>query len=250
MILLAACLLFVVSMFYRASVAVITPDLIRELGLDARGLGLISAAFFYAFAGMQIPISMYLDGIGPRVSMTALSLLAVAGALIFAWGDSLSTLVLGRILLGAGMSCNLMGTYKLIALWFSPSRFATLSAIVISVGTAGNIAAATPLVLMVQSIGWRWTFTVFSAVNLVLALLFFSVVRDRPTTVGGTAAPRLPSTRLRDILSKLVDICGSARVSDKLADRICYTRDCGPSPGGIPSWIVRPTSAEEVSAIV
>ncbi len=66
-ILLMACLLFVLSMFYRASVAVITPDLIRDLGLDARGLSLISAAFFYAFAFMQIPISMYLDGIGSPV---------------------------------------------------------------------------------------------------------------------------------------------------------------------------------------
>jgi FAD/FMN-containing dehydrogenase len=53
-----------------------------------------------------------------------------------------------------------------------------------------------------------------------------------------------------DILKKLVDICGPDRVSDKLADRICYTRDCGPSPGGIPSWIVRPTTAAEVSAVV
>ena len=202
-ILLMASLLFVLSMFYRASVAVITPDLIRDLGLDARGLSLISAAFFYAFAFMQIPISMYLDGIGPRVSMTVLSLLAVAGALIFAWGDCMSTLVIGRIFLGAGMACNLMGTFKLIALWFSPSRFATLSAFVISVGTAGNITAATPLVLMVQSIGWRWTFTAFAIINLLLALLFFSVVRDCPQPAGGVNHPRVPSMHLRDILRTL-----------------------------------------------
>ena len=45
-ILLMASLLFVLSMFYRASVAVVTPDLIRDIDLDARGLSLISAAFF------------------------------------------------------------------------------------------------------------------------------------------------------------------------------------------------------------
>lgn len=202
-ILLTACLLFVLSMFYRASVAVITPDLIRDLGLDVRGLSLVSAAFFYAFAGMQIPISMVLDGIGPRICMTALSLLAVVGALMFAWGDTLATLVIGRILLGAGMSCNLMGTFKLIALWFSPSRFATLSASVISIGTAGNITAATPLVLMVQSIGWRWTFTVFSLLNLLLALVFFGVVRDRPQSSRGTGMPGMPSMHWGETLGKL-----------------------------------------------
>lgn len=202
-ILLTASLLFVLSMFYRASVAVITPDLIRDLSLDARGLSLISAAFFYAFALMQIPISMYLDGIGPRFSMTALSLLAVAGALIFAWGESLSALVIGRILLGAGMACNLMGTYKLIALWFDPLRFATLSAVVISIGTAGNVTAATPLVLLVHSIGWRLTFTAFSAINLLLAVLFFIVVRDRPQSDGGGKPLRPASTNLREILATL-----------------------------------------------
>ena len=202
-ILLMACLLFVLSMFYRASVAVITPDLIRDLALDARGLSLISAAFFYAFAFMQIPISMYLDGIGPRFSMTALSLIAVAGALIFAWGDSLSALVIGRMLMGAGMACNLMGTFKLIALWFDPLRFATLSAFVISIGTAGNVTAATPLVLLVQSIGWRLTFTAFSAINLLLAVLFFIVVRDRPQSGGDGKPLRSASTNLREILRAL-----------------------------------------------
>jgi len=203
LILPMASLLFLMSMFYRASVAVITPDLIRDIGLDARGLSLISAAFFYAFAFMQIPISMYLDGIGPRLSMTVLSLLAVAGALIFAWGNSLSTLVFGRILMGAGMACNLMGTFKLIALWFDPLRFATLSAFVISIGTAGNITAATPLVLAVQSIGWRLTFTAFSVINLMLAVLFFVVVRDRPQSVDGGAPSLAASTNLREILSTL-----------------------------------------------
>ncbi len=111
-----ACLLFVLSQFYRASIAVITPDLIADLELDVNDLSLISASFFYAFAVMQIPISMYLDAIGPRIAMTALSLLGVAGALVFAWGDTVGSLVAGRLLLGAGTACSLMGTLKLITL--------------------------------------------------------------------------------------------------------------------------------------
>jgi MFS family permease len=162
MIFFTACLLFVLSQFYRASIAVIAPDLISDLGLDTRGLSLISASFFYTFAIMQIPISMYLDAIGPRIAMTALSLLGVAGALVFACGESIGALVAGRLLLGAGMACNLMGTLKLITLWFGPLRFATMSALALSFGTLGNMTAATPLVLMVQSMGWPMTFNVFS----------------------------------------------------------------------------------------
>lgn len=202
----AACLLFVLSQFYRASIAVITPDLISDLGLDINGLSLISASFFYAFALMQIPISMYLDAIGPRIAMTALSLLGVAGALVFAYGDSVGTLVAGRLLLGAGTACSLMGTLKLITLWFGPLRFATISALVLSFGTLGNMAAATPLVLMVQSIGWRMTFVVFSGINLLLTMMLFFVVRDRPEDPDDGEIPEAVSTDLREILAKLLNL--------------------------------------------
>ncbi|MBU1745629.1 MAG: MFS transporter [Proteobacteria bacterium] len=206
MIFFAACLLFVLSQFYRASIAVIAPDLISDLGLDTRGLSLISASFFYTFAIMQIPISMYLDAIGPRIAMTALSLLGVAGALVFACGESIGALVAGRLLLGAGMACNLMGTLKLITLWFGPLRFATMSALALSFGTMGNMTAATPLVWMVQSMGWRITFIVFAGINLLLTILFFVVVRDRPKEPVCGEIPAAVSTDLKNILENLRDL--------------------------------------------
>ena len=201
-----ACLLFVLSQFYRASIAVITPDLIADLGLDVNGLSLISASFFYAFAVMQIPLSMYLDAIGPRIAMTALSLLGVAGALVFVWGDTVGSLVAGRLLLGAGTACSLMGTLKLITLWFGPLRFATISALVVSFGTLGNMTAATPLVLMVQSVGWRITFLIFAGINLLLTMMFFVVVRDRPKTPDFDQAPQVASGNFRKILQNLLNL--------------------------------------------
>jgi FAD/FMN-containing dehydrogenase len=53
-----------------------------------------------------------------------------------------------------------------------------------------------------------------------------------------------------ELVSRLIAICGAEHVSDKMVDRICYTRDCGPTPGGIPAVVVRPESTAEVSAIV
>jgi len=53
-------MLFVLSTFYRATNAVISPHLIRDLSLDTEGLGLITAAFFYAFALTQIPSAWFL----------------------------------------------------------------------------------------------------------------------------------------------------------------------------------------------
>ncbi len=203
LIFILACLLFLLSQFYRASVAVISPDLIQELATDTRQLSLISAAFFYAFALTQIPISMYLDGIGPRISMTALSLIAVTGAIVFAVGHSVTALVTGRVLMGIGMACNLMGTLKIITLWFTPRHFATLSALVVSTGTLGSLIAATPLVLMAQAMGWRNSFLVIGAINLFLAFLFYSIARDRPSSSIIQDVPRAASTQLSEIARSL-----------------------------------------------
>jgi sugar phosphate permease len=200
-IFLVASIMFVLSQFYRASIAVITPDLIRDLAIDTRGLSLISAAFFYGYAFTQIPIGIYLDSIGPRITMTLLSLSGVVGSLVFACGNSLGTLVLGRTLLGIGMAASLIGTFKLITLWFGPLRFATISAIVVSVGTAGTIMATTPLVFMVQLIGWRMTFVSFAGLNLVLSVLFFLIVKDRPAIpIEGNTDGRIDS---RECLANL-----------------------------------------------
>lgn len=179
-------LLFVLSQFYRATVAVITPQLMADVLLDARGLGRISAAFFYGFALTQIPLAVYLDRFGFRRTMAALNLIAVVGAVAFAEAQSLNVLIIARLLLGIGMACNLMGTFKLLTVCFSPRRFATLAAVVFSMGTAGNICAATPLVLLTAEIGWRSTFFLFAGINLFLAVLFFMAAGAAETSGGGT----------------------------------------------------------------
>jgi sugar phosphate permease len=179
---------FFLSQFYRASNAVIAPQLLHDLALDTEGLGLLSASFFYAFALTQIPIGVFLDRVGARRMMTGLSLLGVIGALIFSWADSLDMGLLGRALLGAGMACNLMGTFKLLTLWFEPRSFATLSGVVFAIGTVGNMAATTPLVLLVEKMGWRSTFQLIAGVNLFIIAALYVVVRDRPRH-----EPQLPS---------------------------------------------------------
>ncbi len=172
--------LFVLSQFYRASTAVIAIDLMDQLALTPYALSHLSAAFFYAFALAQIPLAIYLDRIGARATMTVLSLLAAAGALVFASAHSLPMLIVGRAMLGIGMAGNLMGTLKLLTTWFSPFQFATLSALIASLGTLGNIGAATPLVLLVSATGWRMAFIIVSLTNVLLAALFCTIVRNAP----------------------------------------------------------------------
>lgn len=195
--------LFFLSQFYRTSTAVIATLLIQDLSLDTGGLGFLSASFFYGFAVTQIPIGLLLDKVGPRKLMTILSLLGIAGAFIFSVADSLGMGLIGRILLGIGMACNLMGTFKLLTHWFEPLIFATLSGLVISVGTLGNIVATTPLVMLVEHMGWRNSFQLIAGVHLILTLALYFVVRDRPAPSSGGPGDRPPLISFKQAFSNL-----------------------------------------------
>jgi MFS family permease len=202
LIFIAGSLGFVLSMFYRVSTAIISPDLARELSLNSAQLGQLSAAFFYAFSASQIPLGLALDRFGVRRVMIILAVLAVAGAALFAAGHSFASLLLARVLLGIGMSGNLMVVLALMAAWFPVDRFAFLGGMVISIGTLGNMLATTPLALLAQSMGWRGTFYAFALVNVVLAAAFLLVVHDRPP--GVPAPPSKSAASLFKGLGRLL----------------------------------------------
>ncbi len=167
-------------MFYRVSTAVISPFLVRDLGFTNAQLGDLAAVFFYAFALSQIPIGIALDRLGSRITMFFLALAAVGGAVLFALGQTPSDLIIARALLGIGMSGNLMIIYALLAAWFPLDRFAFLGGLLVSIGVAGNLLAATPLTLLTISIGWRTSFLIFAGINAAVVTIFLVVVRDRP----------------------------------------------------------------------
>ncbi len=175
-----ASFLYLLSMFYRSSITVIVPDLMRDLSLDVSDLSLASAAFFYAYAFIQIPMGVVLDHAGPKKAMPWSYLLAFVGVLIFARAESTAPLVLGRLLMGVGMACSLIGTFKILTIWFGPAHFATLSATVISIGSLGTLASTSPLVLSTQWVGWRSTFALIAFSHLLLTGALYFVMRGKP----------------------------------------------------------------------
>ncbi len=171
---------FVLSQFYRTAVAVIAPDLAREFALSAERLGLVTGAFFFAIALMQLPIGVALDRYGPRRTVPLLLMLAVLGALIFAAAPSGGVLILGQTLIGAGCAGVFMGGLVTFSRWFPAERFASISAVAIATGGVGGMLSGTPFALVAETFGWRGAYVGLAAVTAALALLVFLVVRDAP----------------------------------------------------------------------
>ena len=191
--------MFVLSMFYRVSNAVIAPEVVRDLGLSAEGLGLLGGAFFYSFAVLQVPMGAAIDRIGPRIMITVLPLVTALGTFLFAFSQSLTVAFIARLLIGVGMSCVLMGTLKTLTAWFSADEFATMTGLTFSVGTLGTILATSPLAYLVSLLGWRISFVLIGIVTILISIVVFKVVRDRPEEGNGEGSAGNPSGKKEKI---------------------------------------------------
>jgi predicted MFS family arabinose efflux permease len=171
---------YLLSYLYRTVNAVISPGLTSELGLASGSLGLLTSAYFVAFAALQLPAGILLDRFGPRRVESALLVLAGAGALLFALADSVTALVVARALIGAGVAVCLMAPLKALATWYPRERQASLGAWIMTAGGVGALVAATPTEIALRYVHWRTLFVGLAAVTFAVALWIWLAVPDTP----------------------------------------------------------------------
>ena len=172
---------YVLSQFYRAFLAVLSPVLGSELGARADDLALSSGLWFLSFAAMQLPVGWALDRLGPRrTSGWLMALAGGGGALVFALAQSPLHLHIAMVLIGIGCSPVLMGSYYIFGRIYSARIFATLAGAIIGVGTLGNILGAWPLAWAAETFGWRETVFGLAVVTGAVGVAILWLVQDPP----------------------------------------------------------------------
>lgn len=175
---------YLLSYLFRAANAVTAPDLVRDLGLTASDLGMLTAAYLIAFALFQLPLGILLDRFGPRRVQTALLLLAAGGAVLFASGQSAIQLAVARAVIGMGVAGGLMASFKAVVMWVPEVRRPLANACVMSLGAVGLLISTTPFEWALQLAGWRGVFLVLAGFTAVVALLIV-VVPEKPIAASG-----------------------------------------------------------------
>ena len=195
--LIMLCLAYVLSQFFRAFLAVLATALERDLGATAEDLAFASGLWFLVFAAMQLPLGWALDRIGPRRSAAVLIAVGAAGgSAIFALATAPWQIGLAMAMIGLGCSPALMASYFIFAREYPPARFATLAALMLGVGSLGNLIASYPTAWAVESIGWRATMGVLAALSLTVAAGTFLTVRDPERIISETKGSVLDLLRM------------------------------------------------------
>lgn len=171
---------YFVSYLFRTVNAVIAPDLVTELGLSPADLGLLTSSYFLTFAACQLPLGVLLDRYGSRRVEAGLLLFATTGALVFARADSLGGLLLGRALIGLGVSACLMAAFKAFSSWLPAERLPFANGMQMVSGGLGALTATTPVQAALQITDWRGVFAGLAALTFIAALVIFSLVPEQP----------------------------------------------------------------------
>ena len=152
---LTAATFFFYAWVLRVAPSVMVEELMRDFAVGAAVLGNLSAAYFYGYAGMQIPVGLLLDRFGPRRLITIATIVCAGGCVLFAAGSSLAAVTAGRFLIGASAAFSLVGAMAVAGQWFPANRFAVLSGGAMAMGMAGGVLGQAPLRLAVEASDWR-----------------------------------------------------------------------------------------------
>ncbi|MCW9033999.1 MAG: MFS transporter [Rhodospirillales bacterium] len=178
---------YFLSYLYRVVNAVIAPDLVSELGLSASDLGLLTSTYFITFAAFQIPLGVLLDRYGPRKTEATLLVFAAAGAAIFAIAETRTGLLVGRALIGFGVSACLMAAFKSFVDWFEPQKLPLVNGIQMASGGLGAISATKPVAIALEYTDWRGVFLVLAALTLAVAVIVFFAVPSKERVKGNVS---------------------------------------------------------------
>lgn len=182
----------ILSQFFRASTSVIGPELIRDLALSPEALGFANGAFFLALLLPQVMVGVLFDRIGPRITVSLLSVVMVVGAFLHAAAESGAGLALARFVVGVGCAGSFMSAVVLISRWYPRASWSMALSWVFALSQIGFFLAGLPLAAVSEWIGWRVAFVGMGVVAAVTAVLFFALVRDHPPgQVTGSGAEHL-----------------------------------------------------------
>jgi MFS family permease len=183
--------LFLISLMYlicymdRSNISVAQPEIAKQFGLSKSAMGLVLAAFTWAYAVGQIPAGWLGDRFGPKRVLTVIMTLWSATAVMTGAAFGFASLFGARFLLGLSEAGAFPVASRGMQLWFprvergriqGTTHFFSRFAVAVTPFIAGSILLA---------FGWRAIFYIFGSLGIVWAAIFSIFYRDNPENHRG-----------------------------------------------------------------
>jgi MFS family permease len=170
-----------------------------ELNLDPEQFGHLGSSFFLLFSISAIVVGFIINRIATRWVLLVLAVIWALAQFPMVGSVSLTTLMICRIILGAGEGPAFSVAVHAVYKWF-PDAKRTLPTAILSQGSAfGVVLAAPALNWIIVHHSWHYAFGALGVVGLMWAVAWLVMGKEGPlvqTVAQAAADPRVPYFQL------------------------------------------------------
>lgn len=176
---------FFITFYVWFNMAPLASSMLKSVGwLKAEDLKLFAICNVALTIPARIIIGMALDRFGPRRVFSVLMVVMAIPTLMFAFGDSLTQLLIARLLLSSIGASFVVGIH-MTALWFKPRDIGFAEGFYAGWGNFGSAVAAMTLPTIAINMyggddGWRWAIAQSAFVMAAYGVYYWFAITDGP----------------------------------------------------------------------
>ncbi len=171
---------YMTAVMQRTTLGVAGVDAAQRFDSSAALLSTLAVVQLVVYAGLQIPVGILIDRVGPKWLISVGCALMVAGQLVLSLAPDIPTAVIGRVFVGAGDAAVFISVIRLVTSWFAGALVPQLSQWVGNIGQLGQVLSALPFAWVLHGFGWSTAFSVAAAVSFCALVLSVAFLRNRP----------------------------------------------------------------------
>lgn len=154
----------------RVNLSIAAPEIMRDFDISASQMGMVSSAFLWTYAMLQMPIGSFIDKIGVKWVNRAAAFLWTVASFVSAAAGGLGLLLAARLVLGVGEAPTVPAGWKAIGQWFPRQERGTATAIFDGCAKLSNVIGIPVMAFLVTAFSWHAAF-IFTGVLSLLYLL-------------------------------------------------------------------------------
>jgi MFS family permease len=192
-------LFMVVNFADKIVVGLAAVPIMAELKLEPKMFGLLGSSFFFLFSIAAIVVGFIVNRVAARWVLLALAVIWALAQFPMVGTVGLTTLLICRIILGAGEGPAFSVAAHAIYKWF-PDEKRTLPTAILSQGSAFGVILAVPaLNWLIVNYTWHYAFGALGVVGLIWVVLWLIWGEEGPlvpSKAAASAEPRVPYFQL------------------------------------------------------
>jgi sugar phosphate permease len=175
------CTTWIITYLERTVTSVAMPYIAADYHLSPLQSGVVLGAFFAGYSIFQIPGGLLADIFGVRIIATISILWRALFAALTGAAANFTQLLIVRVLFGLGDGLFPGSAFKTIAVWFPKRERTTANALMLALSELGTALAPLVMIPVVSFWGWRTAFYSLLVPGAVTALLFWTLVANKPS---------------------------------------------------------------------